>query len=114
MKTAVLVVSLVLLLATVVIASFKGLDLKKGSSWLFGVTSFLSGVALIIGLNGNLSDGLLAGGVFAFMTLIGGATMRWHKQRYERMASSLLAEYGKEDDPSFFAKLVRKLLGKYK
>ncbi len=114
MKTAVIVVSLVVLLAIVLIASFNGLDLRKRSSWLLGVISFLGGVALIIGLNGNLIDGLTAGGIFAFMTLLGGATMRWHKQRYEGMAKSLFSQYGRQDDPSFFAKLVRSLLRKYK
>jgi len=114
MKTVVIVVSLAALLAIVYVASLKGLDLKRRSSWLYGVISFLSGVAVIMGLNGNLIDGLKVGAIFAFLTLFTGTTMRWHNQRYRGMASSLLLKYGKEDDPSLFAKLVRKLLGKYK
>ena len=115
MKTVVIVVSLIVLLAMVYVASYKGLDLKRRSSWLYGVISFLCGFALIMGLNGNLIDGLTAGAIFAFLTLFIGATMRWHKQRYnEDKARSLLLQYGKEDDPSLFAKLIRKLLGKYK
>ena len=114
MKTVLIAIGFTGLLAVMYVVSFKGLDLKRRSSWLYGVISLLGGVALIMGLNGNLIDGLKAGGFFAVVTLLGGATMRWHKQRYERMVISLLSQYGKEDDPSLFAKLVRRLLGRYK
>ena len=113
MKTIVIVVSLVALVTMGYVASFKGLDLRRRSSWLYGVISFVCGLVLIMGLNGNLIDGLKAGGIFALVTLISGATMRWHKQRYnDDKARSLLLQYGKGE--SLFAKLVRILLGKYK
>ena len=114
MKTIVIGFSLVVLLAIGYLASLKGLNLRKKSSWLYGVLSFLCGFALIMGLSGDPVDGLTAGGIFAFVTLVTGSTMRWHKQRYEGKAKSLLLEYGKEDDTSFFAKLVRRLLGRHK
>lgn len=115
MKTVVIVASLVALLAMGYVASFRGLDLRRRSSWVYGLISFLCGIALIIGLNGNLIDGLKAGAIFAFVTLFTGATMRRHKQKYDQdTARSLLLKYGKEDDSSLFAKLVRILLGKYK
>jgi hypothetical protein len=114
MKTVVIVVSLVALLTIGYIASFRGLDLRRSSSWLYGVICFLCGITLIMGLKGNLIDGLMVGAIFAFVTLFTGATMRWHKLRYKGRAKSLLLQYGKEDDPSLFAKLVRRLLGKYK
>ena len=114
MKTVVIAIGLLAFLVAEAVASFKGLDLRRRSSWLYGVISFLGGIALIMGLNGNLIDGLKVGGLLAFMTLLGGAMRRRHKQKYEGMARPLLLKYGKEDDPSLFAKLVRILLGKYK
>ena len=114
MKTVLIVVSLAVVLAVGYVSSIKGLDLKRRSSWLYGAISFLSGVVLIIGLDGNLSDGLIAGVLCAFLTLLGGATTRWHKQEFEGKFRSLVIEHGKDDDPSLLAKLVRKLFGKYK
>lgn len=114
MKIVVIVVSLAVLLAVLNVASLKGLDLKRRSSWLYGVISFLSGVVLIMGLDGNLIDGLIAGVLCAFLTLLGGMTTRWHKQEFEGKFRSLVIEHGKDDDPSLLAKLVRKLFGKCK
>jgi len=114
MNTVVIVASLIVFVVMGYAASLKGIDLRRWSSWLYGVISFLCGFVLIMGLNGNLMDGLLAGAIFALLTLVNGVTTRWHKQRYEGMARSLLLQYGKEDDKSLFAKLVRRLLGKYK
>jgi hypothetical protein len=104
------------------ITTFKGLDLKKPASWLCGIYGFVSGFLFgflvfnndnSLGLSMNLTASLQMGVIFAFLTLLGGATTRWHKRRYESMAKSLFLQYGKEDDPSLFAKLVRMLLGKY-
>lgn len=114
MKIFVIVVSLVVLLAMGYVASFKGLDLRKASSWLYGAISFLCGLAGGFSLTGSLIESIKVGAIFAFLTLFTGATMRRHNQRYRGVASSLILKYGKEDDPSLFAKLVRKLLGKYK
>ena len=114
MKTVVMVVSLAVLLAVGYGVSIMGLDLKRRSSWLYGVISFLAGVVLIMGLNGSLIDGLIAGVIFMFMTLLSGVTRRRHKQEFEGKFRSLVIEYSKDDDPSLFAKLVRKLFGKYK
>ena len=114
MKTVVIIVSWVTVLAVGFVASFKGLDLRRKTSWLYGVISFLGGFALIMGQNGNVNNALVAGCIFAFLTLFAGAMRRVHKQKYEGMAKPLLLNYGKDDDPSFFAKLVRSLLSKYK
>ena len=114
MKTFVMAVSLAGFLLVGTVAALKGLDLRKGSSWLYGAISFLCGFAGGLSLSVNLVESLKAGVLFAFLTLFTGATMRRHKQRYEGMAGPLLLKYGKEDDPSLFAKLVRRLLGKYK
>ena len=114
LKTVVILVGLGILLVVGYRASIKGLDLKRRSSWLYGVISFLSGVVVVIGLDGKIKDGLIAGAIFAFLTMLGGATTRWHKQEFEGKFRSLVIEYGKEDDPSLFAKLVRNLFGKYK
>ena len=114
MKTVVIVVSLIAFFVMGYVTSVKGLDLRRWSSWLYGVISFLCGFALIMSLNGDLMDGLKAGAIFALLILVNGATTRWHKQKYEGMVRPLLLQYGKEDDQSLFAKLVRRLLGKYK
>ncbi|HET9907201.1 MAG TPA: hypothetical protein VFQ23_11185 [Anaerolineales bacterium] len=114
LKTGLIVVSLAVLLAVLNVASLKGLDLKRRSSWWYGVISFICGISVIMVLNGNLNDGQIAGIICAFLTMLGGATTRWHKQEFEGKFRSLVIEYGKEDDPSLFAKLVRKLFGKYK
>jgi hypothetical protein len=114
MKTFLITISLLLFFLAGSIASWKGLDLRRGSSWLYGVISFLCGLLLGFGLSVNLFEGLIAGAIFAFLTLLSGAIMRRHKLKYKGMASSLLLQYGKEGDLSFFAKLVRRLLGKYK
>ena len=115
MKTVVIAVSLVAFFVIGYIASFQGLDLRKRSSWLYGVISFLCGLALGFVLSGNLIESLKGGAILAFLTLFGGATMRRHKQKYnEDYARSLLLQYGQKDPPSLFTKLVKKLLGRYK
>ncbi len=112
MKTVVIVVGLVIFLVIDYIA-MQGLDLRKWKNWLYGLGGFLCGLMMGLSLTANLAESLKVGAIFAFLILVGGATMRWHKQRYEGMAKSLFLQYGKEDDPSLFAKLVRRLLGKY-
>jgi hypothetical protein len=114
MNTFVMALSLAVALLVLAVASVKGLDLRKGSSWLYSAISFLCGFAGGLSLNANLVESLKGGALFAFLTLFTGGAMRRHKQRYEGMGGPLLLKYGKEDDPSLFAKLVRRLLGKYK
>ena len=114
MKTVVIAVSLVVFIWIVFVVSFQGLDLRKRASWLYGALGFLSGLALGTAISGNLIESLNIGAIFAFMILFAGVTMRWHNQKYRGMAKSLVRKYGKEDPPSLFAKLVKKLLGKYK
>src|SRR5689334_6941006 len=114
MKTVGIVVSLIVFFLVGCIVSFQGLDLRKRSSWFFGAISFLCGLALGLSLGANLFEGFKGGALFAVLTLLGGAAMRRHKKIYnEDMARSLLLKYGKEDDPSLFSKLVRKLLDRY-
>jgi hypothetical protein len=50
------------------------------------------------------------------MVLFTGVVMRRHNQKYRRwtVTKSLVRKYEKEDNPSLFAKLVKKLFGKYK
>lgn len=114
MQTAVVVISLVLSFLAIWVASRKGLDLRRASSWLYGAISFLGGLALGFSLTSNLGVSLETGAIIAFLTLFTGVTLLRHNQRYRGMANSLLLRYGKEEDPSLFAILIRKLLGKYK
>jgi hypothetical protein len=111
MNTVVIFISLAVFIWIGFVVSFQGLDLRKRSDWLYGVSGFLCGLALGIAISGNFIGSLNIGAIFAFMTLFSGVTMRRHKQKYGGIAAkSLVRKYGKEDDPSVFAKLVRKLL----
>jgi len=112
MKTVVIAFSFVIFLVIDYMA-MQGFDLRKWKSWLYGAVSFVCGLMMSMRLDGNWAESLKVGALFAFLILFGGAMARRHKQRYEGMAKSLFSQYGKEDDPSLFAKLVRRLLGKY-
>ena len=85
MKTIVIALSLITFFVLGFVASFKGLNLRRLSSWLYGAISFLCGLAMGFSLSGNLIESLKVGALFAFLIVVGGATMRWHKQRYEGM-----------------------------
>jgi hypothetical protein len=82
MKTVVIVVSLIVFLALAFVASFKGFDLRKWSSWLYGAIGFLCGMALGFSLTNNWGESLKGGVLFMFLTLLTGAVMRRHRQRY--------------------------------
>jgi hypothetical protein len=84
MKIAIIIVSLTTFFVIGLIASFQGLDLRKLTSWFYGTVSFFCGFVPTFLLSGNLVEGLKGGAIFSFITLVGGATMRWHKRRYER------------------------------
>lgn len=114
MQTFMIAVGVITFVVTETVACYKGLDLKRWPSWLYGVISFLAGLVLGFSLGSDVIEILKLAGLFAVFTLLGGAVMRRHKQKYGSMASSLLLKYGKEDDLSFFARLVRRLLGKSK
>jgi hypothetical protein len=64
-------------------AIFVGLDLKRLSSWLFGLYGFISGFLFGL-LKADASGGLLLGALFAFVVIYGGATSMWHRQRYKK------------------------------
>jgi hypothetical protein len=113
MELVALIISIIVV-ALIFYVGFHGLDLRKPTSWLYGILGFLGGLFITLLMSGGIVYSIVAGVVFAFIILIYGATMRWKKLRYEGKAKSLLLQYGKDDDPSLFAKLVRKLLGKYK
>jgi hypothetical protein len=115
MQTVVIIVNLVVLIWIMFVVSFQGLDLRKRSSWLYGAIGFLCGVALSIDISSNLIENLIMGAMVAFMILFIGVTMRRHKQKYGRVTvKSLVRKYGKDDSPSLFAKLVKRLFDKYK
>jgi hypothetical protein len=116
MYIVVIAISSVALFWALSIASFQGLDLRKRSSWLYVAVGFLCGIALSTDISNNFIESLTIGAMFALMVLFAGVTMRRHKQKYGRWTATkaLVRKYEKEDDPSLFAKLVRKIFGKYK
>jgi hypothetical protein len=82
MKTVGIFVSLLVFLVLAFVASFKGFDLRKWSSWFYGALAFLCGIALGFSLTNNWGESLKGGVLFMFVTLLTGAVMRRHKQRY--------------------------------
>ena len=77
----IVIVILVVYLVVSGIGMFKGLDLRKWTSWLYGLYGFLSGF-LIGFLIANIQLGLQVGTIFALIVMYGGAMIRWHRQRY--------------------------------
>jgi len=63
---------------------YKGLDLRKGSSWLYGLFAILIGLLL-----GFLRDDINSGfkiGIFIGLTVIfSGAVVRWQKQLFTNL-----------------------------
>lgn len=61
---------------------FRGLDIKKWLSWLYGLYGFVTG--FLAGLMwADVLGGVQLGIVFAFIVMYGGATTYWHKQRFK-------------------------------
>jgi hypothetical protein len=63
------------------IGVIRGLDLKKWSSWLYGIFGFLCGF-LVGFLMFDVRTGLEGGALSAFVVLYGGAMNYWHRQRF--------------------------------
>jgi hypothetical protein len=61
---------------------FIGLDLRRWTSWLYGIYGFLSGF-LIGFLIADIQLGLQVGAIFAFAVMYGGAMIHWHRQRFK-------------------------------
>lgn len=64
------------------IGIFLGLNLRKWSSWLYGIYGFLSGFFLGF-LFLDVRRGLELGAIFAFAVMYGGACVYWGRQRYK-------------------------------
>ena len=62
---------------------FIGLDLRKWTSWLYGIYGFLSGF-LIGFLIADIQLGLQVGAIFALIVMYGGAMVHWHRQRFKK------------------------------
>jgi 4-hydroxybenzoate polyprenyltransferase len=76
------IVNLFAFLIVGVIGISKGLDLRRWSSWLYGIYGFLSGF-LIGFLTGNASGDVTLGLLFGFAVMYSGAMVRLHRQRFE-------------------------------
>ena len=76
------VVNFYIFLVVGFIGIFMGLNLKKWTSWLFGLYGFLSGLLLGSVLL-NASSGLELGAIFAFAVMFGGANVRRGRERYK-------------------------------
>ena len=92
----VIIADLFVFLIVAGIGMFRGLDLKRWSSWLFALYGFISGFlcgflrqeedgSLRLLVNWTLS--LQGGALFAFAVMYAGAMNRWHRQRFGNMSS---------------------------
>jgi len=79
----IIIFSLLFSVSILGVAIFSGLDLKKVSSWLFGLSGFLCGLIIGIVSQAGLISGLQLGSIFAITIIFSGAIMRMHKQRYK-------------------------------
>jgi hypothetical protein len=80
---AIIIAIVFIAIIVMAIGMYVGLDLRKWSSWVYGIIGFLCGLTIGF-IIGNLSGGLKLGALFAFGIIYGGAVMRWHKQRYQK------------------------------
>jgi hypothetical protein len=64
------------------IGVFLGLDLRKWSSWLYGIYGLLSGFFLGFSFYG-VRSGLELGAILAIAVMYAGAWVYWSRQRYE-------------------------------
>lgn len=81
--TTIVFANLFIFITVSAIAIFIGLDLKKWSSWLFGIYGFISGFLLGF-LRADTSGSLKLGLLMAFVVMYGGATSHWHRQRFKQ------------------------------
>ena len=93
--TTIIKVNLFVFVIVAGIAMFRGLDLKKWSSWLFALYGFATGflcgflrqddtgsLELLVNWTGSLQLGVL----FAFVVMYAGAMNRWHRHRFAKMS----------------------------
>ena len=64
------------------IGVFLGLDLRKWSSWLYGMYGLLSGFFLGFSFYG-VRLGLEMGAIYAIAVMYAGAWVYWSRQRYK-------------------------------
>jgi hypothetical protein len=101
-------VNLIVFSIVYVIGVFYGFDIKKRSTWIYGLYGFLS--FFCVGyLYADLSFGLLAGLVMAFMLIYTGTMIFWHRQRFKEAAEPWLLKYDPKENLSLIARLIKKL-----
>lgn len=80
METIATVNFFVFIVIFIVVTSI-GLDIKKISSWLFGLYGFASGFFIIYVSRGSLGTSIKAGLIIAFISILSGVITRRKKQR---------------------------------
>ena len=77
---AVLFVSMFVFIAMIMM--YFGLNLRKWPSWLLGIYGFITG--FLMGLfYSDIQNVFVAGMLFAFGVLSGGAMIRWHRMTWD-------------------------------
>jgi hypothetical protein len=107
----VLLVNLFVFVIVSGIGTFVGLDLKKWSSWLYGLYGFLTGFSTYF-LRPDVVGSLQLGTIFAFLVMYAGAMNRWHRQRYEKIAESWLSQHEQDKRFSLLTRLIKTILHK--
>jgi hypothetical protein len=91
-----------------VIGVINGFDLKKRSTWLYGIWGFLS--AFLLGfLFADMGAGLLFGVVTAFMVIYTGTMISWHRRRAKDAVGPWLTKAEQNENLSFLARLIKKI-----
>lgn len=86
---------------------FYGLDLKRWSSWLYGLYGFLS-LFLVGYLFVSVKAGLSMGVAIAFIGMYAGAMTYWQRRRFKDAAEPWLAKHGQNEHLSLLAHLLKK------
>ncbi len=80
MKTIVIVNLVILILLDCIVTGI-GLDIKKWTSWLYGLGGFVS--SFLTGLNyGDFRDSLILGLLGGFVIMFSGVTSHWHRNTW--------------------------------
>ena len=121
----VIIISFVILLWVILYVTSNGLDLKKRSSWLYGLISFFCGFVSSLAITIYLGEGiilrhvitsLVVGAIFAFVTMFQGGVMRFHQRNAtirDGRIKNIFLRLKKKKEANFFERLAQKILEKF-
>lgn len=87
---------------------FIGIDLKKGSGWLFGLFGFLCGFFFGF-MRAGIILGLQIGAIFALAIMFGGVMVGSHRHHYKDAAATWLSRNEKKPKMSWLISIIKKM-----